>query len=61
MTGPRLDIAIDGKRFDFLPEPLLERFDLVVEPPALSASTALPPLPRHPPASSFRTRGCCPG
>nr|WP_141728380.1 ABC transporter ATP-binding protein [Devosia insulae] len=31
MTGPRLDIAVEGKRFDFLPEPLLERLDLVVE------------------------------
>ncbi|ODS87184.1 MAG: ABC transporter ATP-binding protein [Devosia sp. 66-14] len=37
MTGPRLDIAIDGKRFDFLPEPLLERFDLVVEPSSVVA------------------------
>lgn len=37
MTGPRLDIAIDGKRFDFLPEPLLERFELVVEPSSVVA------------------------
>lgn len=37
MTGPRLDIAVDGKRFDFLPEPLLERFDLVVEPSSVVA------------------------
>lgn len=37
MTGPRLDIAVEGKRFDFLPEPLLERFDLVVEPSSVVA------------------------
>jgi ABC-type nitrate/sulfonate/bicarbonate transport system ATPase subunit len=37
MSGPRLDIAIEGKRFDFLPEPLLERFDLVVEPSSVVA------------------------
>jgi len=37
MSGPRLDIAIDGKRFDFLPEPLLDRFDLVVEPSSVVA------------------------
>lgn len=37
MTGPRLDIAVDGKRFAFLPEPLLERFDLVVEPSSVVA------------------------
>lgn len=37
MTGPRLDIAVEGKRFAFLPEPLLERFDLVVEPSSVVA------------------------
>lgn len=37
MTGPRLDIAVEGKRFAFLPEPLLERFDLVVEPSSIVA------------------------
>jgi len=37
MTGPRLDIAVEGKRFDFLPEPLLERFELVVEPSSVVA------------------------
>jgi len=37
MTGPRLDIAIDGKRFDFLPEPLLEDFALTVEPSSVVA------------------------
>jgi NitT/TauT family transport system ATP-binding protein/sulfonate transport system ATP-binding protein len=37
MTGPRLDIAVDGKRFDVLPEPLLERFDLVVAPSSVVA------------------------
>ena len=37
MTGPRLDIAVAGKRFAFLPEPLLERFDLVVEPSSVVA------------------------
>lgn len=36
-TGPRLDIAIEGKRFSLLPEPLLERFDLVVEPSSVVA------------------------
>lgn len=37
MSGPRLDIAVDGKRFDFLPEPLLERFALTVEPSSVVA------------------------
>lgn len=37
MTGPRLDIAVEGKRFDFLPEPLLERFNLTVEPSSIVA------------------------
>ncbi len=37
MTGPRLDIAIDGKRFDVLPEPLLQRFELTVEPSSVVA------------------------
>jgi ABC-type nitrate/sulfonate/bicarbonate transport system ATPase subunit len=37
MTGPRLDIAVECKRFEFLPEPLLERFDLVVEPSSVVA------------------------
>lgn len=36
-TGPRLDIAIEGKRFSLLPEPLLERFDLVVAPSSVVA------------------------
>ena len=37
MTGPRLDIAVEGKLFEFPPEPLLERFDLVVEPSSVVA------------------------
>jgi len=37
MSGPRLDIAVAGKRFDVLLEPLLERFDLVVEPSSVVA------------------------
>ncbi|WP_156342899.1 ABC transporter ATP-binding protein [Devosia sp. A16] len=37
MSGPRLDIAIEGKRFDFLPAPLLERFELAVEPSSVVA------------------------
>jgi ABC-type nitrate/sulfonate/bicarbonate transport system ATPase subunit len=36
-TGPRLEIAVEGKRFDFLPEPLLSRFELVVEPSSVVA------------------------
>lgn len=35
--GPRLDIEIDGKKFDFLPTPLLENFKLVVEPSSVVA------------------------
>ena len=35
--GPRLDIRIEGKRFDFLPQPLLEDFGLVVEPSSVVA------------------------
>ncbi len=37
MTGPRLDIAVAGKRFDFLPEPLLEDFEFTVEPSSVVA------------------------
>lgn len=36
-SGPRLDIAIEGKRFEFQSAPLLERFDLVVEPSSVVA------------------------
>jgi NitT/TauT family transport system ATP-binding protein/sulfonate transport system ATP-binding protein len=35
--GPRLDVEIDGKKFDFLPDPLLENFRLVVEPSSVVA------------------------
>lgn len=36
-NGPRLEIAIEGKRFDFLPDPLLSNFELTVEPSSVVA------------------------
>lgn len=36
-TGPRLDIAIEGKRFEYLPAPLLESFELTIEPSSVVA------------------------
>jgi NitT/TauT family transport system ATP-binding protein/sulfonate transport system ATP-binding protein len=35
--GPRLEMDIDGKKFDFLPAPLLEGFKLDVEPSSVVA------------------------
>jgi ABC-type nitrate/sulfonate/bicarbonate transport system ATPase subunit len=36
-NGPRLEIDVDGKKFDFLPAPLLENFKLEVEPSSVVA------------------------
>jgi ABC-type nitrate/sulfonate/bicarbonate transport system ATPase subunit len=36
-NGPHLEIDVDGKKFDFLPEPLLENFRLDIEPSSVVA------------------------
>ena len=50
-TGPRLEIAIEGKRFDFLPEPLLE--------PTSSSSSSPPRSSRWSARAASASRRCC--